>query len=135
MQYQVDFCVSGMAMGGDAVAKGRLRSVQAPHERATQVGSLTRTPGPHVGLYKTHSGIKWWSPEELEPLITQIVNEARHESTSFCMGVSEWLRTRGLAELSGDCIWGNPPGAETRRPASFALCRTRRNLCPSCVCA
>ena len=28
---------------------------------------LTRTPGPQVGLYKAHSGIKWWSSEKLEP--------------------------------------------------------------------
>jgi len=27
--------------------------------------SLTRTPGPQVGLYKAHSGIKWWSSEKL----------------------------------------------------------------------
>jgi hypothetical protein len=27
---------------------------------------LTRTPGHQVGLYKAHSGIKWWSSEKLE---------------------------------------------------------------------
>ena len=36
--------------------------------------SLTRTPGPQVGLYKAHSGIKCWSSEKLEPRIPPCVN-------------------------------------------------------------
>jgi hypothetical protein len=38
------------------------------------VAMLTRTPGPQVGLYKAHSGIKWWSSEKLQPRIPPCVN-------------------------------------------------------------
>ena len=37
---------------------------------------VTRTPGPQVGLYKAHSGIKWWISEKLEPRIPPCVNLA-----------------------------------------------------------
>ena len=52
---------------------------------------VTRTPGTQVGLYKVHSGIKWWSPEQLEPRTPQIVNTGRHQPTLCCMGLSKWL--------------------------------------------
>ena len=49
--------------------------------------ALARTPGPQVSLYKARSGIELWSSEGLEPRIPQIVNEARHQSTSKGLGV------------------------------------------------
>ena len=63
------------------------------------VAMLTRTPGPQVGLYKAHSGIKWWSSEKLEPRIPPCVN------VSFVVwgcqsGCTKWW----LYEVSGGCV-------------------------------
>ena len=45
------------------------------------VAMFTHTPGPQVGLYKAHSGNKWWSSEKLQPRIPPCVN------VSFDFGV------------------------------------------------
>jgi len=67
------------------------------------VAMLTHTPGPQVGLYKAHSGIKWWSSEKLEPRIPPCVN------VSFVVwgcqsGCTRWW----LYEVSGGCVEISP---------------------------
>ena len=46
--------------------------------------ALARTPGSQVGLYKAHSGTKWWSSEKLEPRIPPCV-----KITICCLKVLE----------------------------------------------
>ena len=58
--------------------------------RYTQkVAMLTHTPGLQVGLYKAHSGIKWWSSEKLEPRIPPCVNVPF--VVWWCQRSFEWL--------------------------------------------
>ena len=64
---------------------------------------LTHTPGPQVGLYKAHSGIKWWSSEKLEPRIPPCVSlsivvwgcQMKREKCD-CAGVSPNVRPSKL---------------------------------------
>ena len=64
---------------------------------------LTRSPGPQVGLYKAHSGIKWWSFEKLEPRIPPCVN------VPFVVGGCQSGCTKWwLYEVSGGCVKVSP---------------------------
>ena len=74
-------------------------------EDRARTHTRTHTHQDQVGLYKAHNGIKWLSSEELKPQIPQMVNEARHQSTICCMGVSEWLCEMVAARDVGCTRW------------------------------
>ena len=74
-------------------------------EDRARTHTRTHTHQDQVGLYKAHNGIKWLSSEELEPRIPQMADEARHQSTICCMGVSERLYEIVAARDVGCTKW------------------------------
>ena len=51
---------------------------------------LIHTPGPQVGLHKAHSGIKWWSSENLEPRIKRSEKQEPRIPPSVNLPIVVW---------------------------------------------